>query len=159
MSWTTPKTWTAALVTVAEFNTHLRDNLLAILPAGPALTSVAHSGGNFTAGSGSWTVASGDQTTFAYVEIGKIMVVTFVLVNTSVSATPSDLRIAIPNSKTAARSMSAGMFAYNENGTAGVGPASVSGTTIFLYKTLAAPAWSTSTDTTSMQGTLVFEVS
>lgn len=27
MAWTTPKTWTAALVTVDEFNTHIRDNL------------------------------------------------------------------------------------------------------------------------------------
>lgn len=25
--WTTPKTWTAAVVTVAELNTHIRDNL------------------------------------------------------------------------------------------------------------------------------------
>lgn len=35
MAWTTPKTWTAALVTVAEFNTHIRDNLNA-LKAPPA---------------------------------------------------------------------------------------------------------------------------
>lgn len=27
MAWTTPKTWTAALVTVAELNAHVRDNL------------------------------------------------------------------------------------------------------------------------------------
>lgn len=26
MAWTTPKTWTAALVTVADLNTHIRDN-------------------------------------------------------------------------------------------------------------------------------------
>lgn len=28
MAWTTPQTWTAALVTVAEMNTHVRDNLM-----------------------------------------------------------------------------------------------------------------------------------
>ena len=48
MAWTTPNTWTAALVTVSQFNTYIRDNMLAIFPAGPAYTSVAHSAGNFT---------------------------------------------------------------------------------------------------------------
>lgn len=122
------------------------------------MTTVAHAGGNFTASSGSWTVASGDQSTFAYLEIGKLMIVTFDLATTSVSATPGELRIAIPNSRTAARTMSAGVFAYNENGTAGVGPAAVAGTTISLYKTLAGAAWATSTDTTRVQGTILFEI-
>ncbi len=27
MAWTTPKTWTAVVVTVADLNTHVRDNL------------------------------------------------------------------------------------------------------------------------------------
>src|SRR5687768_3517980 len=30
MAWTLPKTWTAVLVTVADLNTHIRDNLNAI---------------------------------------------------------------------------------------------------------------------------------
>ena len=27
MAWTNPKTWTAAVLTVADMNTHVRDNL------------------------------------------------------------------------------------------------------------------------------------
>lgn len=122
------------------------------------MTSVAHSSGNFTASSGSWTVDVGDQIAFAYAEIGKFMVVTFDLNTTSVSATPTDLRITIPNARTAARSMTGGMFAYNENGTAGTGLSAVNGTTIFLYKSLATPTWSTLSNLTRVQGTIIFEI-
>ena len=122
------------------------------------MTAVTYAGGNFTASSGSWTVDAGDQTTFAYAEIGKIMIVTFDIQTSSVSATPGNLAIAIPNGRTAARAMSAGTFAYNENGSAGVGPASVSGTSISLFKTLAGTAWSASTNTTRVQGTISFEI-
>lgn len=159
MAWTTPQTWTSALVTVSEFNTHIRDNLLALLPSGAGMTSVTHASGNFTASSGTWTVDSGDQTIFAYIQIGKMMTVTFDLQTTSVSATPAELRIAIPNSKTATRACSAGAFAYYNNATtAGTGNAVVSGTTIALYRDLAGTTWSAATNATRVQGTIVFEV-
>lgn len=57
MAWTTPKTWTAALVTVAEFNTHIRDNLLALLPSGTGTTSYTPTwaGGTVSIGNGTLT--------------------------------------------------------------------------------------------------------
>lgn len=160
MAYTTPRTWVAGeTVTASHLNTHVRDNLSAIVPNNTvALTTVAHSSGNFTASSGTWTVESGDHTLLAYVQIGKMMCVTFDLQTTSVSATPTELRIAIPNSKTAARTASAGMFAYNQNGTPGTGNAVASSTTLALYRDLAATAWSTATNTTRVQGTVWFEV-
>jgi microcystin-dependent protein len=32
MAWTTPRTWTLELVDATDFNTHIRDNLISVLP-------------------------------------------------------------------------------------------------------------------------------
>ncbi len=60
----------------------------------------AYNGGNFTAsGSMTWTVASGDISTYKYRIVGKSLLVQFYLFDTTVGGTPSTaLRIAIPNS-------------------------------------------------------------
>lgn len=57
MAWTTPNTWTAALVTVAQFNTYIRDNMLAILPSGTATTTYTPTwaGGSVSIGNGTLT--------------------------------------------------------------------------------------------------------
>ena len=57
MAWTTPQTWTAALVTVAEFNTHIRDNLLALLPNGTSTSTYTPTwaGGSVAIGNGTIT--------------------------------------------------------------------------------------------------------
>lgn len=124
------------------------------------MTAVSFNAANFTASTGSWTLVSGDQSTFSYLEIGKLMVVTFDLVTTTVSATPGELRIAIPNGRTAAIAMPAGAFAYNDNATTrGTGMASVAGSTISLFRDLAGLAWSAATDTTRVQGTILFAIS
>lgn len=47
-AWTNPKTWTAALVTVAEMNTHLRDNTLYLYQA--RVAGVVNIGGTVAAG-------------------------------------------------------------------------------------------------------------
>lgn len=68
------------------------------LPRFVNATTVAHSGSNFTASSGSWTVDSGDQKEFSYWVIGDVMTVTFSLEDTSFSGTPLEAYITIPGS-------------------------------------------------------------
>lgn len=54
MAWTTPATWAAALVTVSQFNTQIRDNLRALKnpPSGHSLVSARD---YVVAGAGAWT--------------------------------------------------------------------------------------------------------
>ncbi len=121
-------------------------------------TSVSFNAANFTASAGNWTLASGDQATFGYELRGKTLTVAYVLVTTTVSATPATLRITIPGGFTAARRT--GMpFAYYE-GTSGTGIAEVvaSGTTINLTKDIVGTAWATTTDNTYVEGVISFEV-
>ena len=100
---------------------------------GGAWSSVAFNAANFTGnGSMTWTVASGDQSTYAYVEIGKTMIVSFDILTTTVGGTPNPLlMIAIPNGRTAQKNINTS-FHYSDNGSVGTGLASVSagGTTI-----------------------------
>lgn len=127
---------------------------------GTAWTTVAHSAGNFTADTGSWTVASGDQSYFAYVEIGKTMIVSVVLVTTSVSGTPTNLRITVPNGRTIAGTH-AGNFPALNNGvaTTGMWQAAAGLTYIQLYRDLAAAAtWDNATNTTAMRFTATFQI-
>lgn len=126
-------------------------------------TTPAFDAGNFTASSGSWTVDSGEVTTYAYTLIGKTMIVAFFIQTTDVSATPAALRIAIPASKVATRRMSVkcsyqdASSTWVDTGTAEVLP---SGTFISVYKAAFGGAnWTTtSSDNTSVYGTLMFEV-
>lgn len=69
-----------------------------------AAVAVTYSAGNFTAsGSMTWTVDSGDQVKFAYVQRGKFVQFFVVLTLTTVGGTLSnELRIALPNGFTAA---------------------------------------------------------
>lgn len=76
MAWTAPRSWSVGEIpTAAEFNTHLRDNLLAAFPAGvtftsytPALTTFDLGSGTVTPNLGSTGVASG-----RYLQIGKLV--------------------------------------------------------------------------------------
>jgi hypothetical protein len=74
----------------------------------PAWTTPSFSAGDYTASeSMTWTVASGDVTTSAYSITGKRMTWAFQIDTTTVGGTPSnELRIAIPGSKTATKTMS-----------------------------------------------------
>ena len=121
-------------------------------------TAVAHAGGNFTAATGSWTVASGDQLTFGYSLVGKMLTVVFTIATSSVSATPASLRIAIPGGFTAAKQMY-NMCLIVDNGTRVVGEAQVAaaGTVIIIARYDAANL-ATATDTTSVVGQITFEV-
>lgn len=129
---------------------------------GTAWTTVAHSAGNFTAGgSQTWTVASGDQDTFKYVETGKRMRVSVSLVTTSVGGTPHpELRIAVPNGRTIA-SKCLGTFVGLNNSVAYVGTwqAAASGTYISLYLDSGfATNWAAATNTTQVHLSAEFEI-
>jgi hypothetical protein len=58
---------------------------------------VAFASGNFTANSGTWTVASADQKLYQYLKIGELLIVNFFLEDTSTgSGMGNELRIALP---------------------------------------------------------------
>ncbi len=122
--------------------------------AGVAWTAVTFSAGNFTANNAmTWTVASGDQTAFNYVEHGKTMHVSAYLVTTSVGGTPSSqLRITLPNGRTADKTTT-GSFAGTNNGTAFSGVwESVAGTTyIALFLDANSATWAASTNNTAVR--------
>jgi hypothetical protein len=122
--------------------------------------SVAFNAANFTASAGNWTLVSGDQATFAYTLIGKTMTVSFVLNTTTVSATPASVRIAIPGGFTSAK-VEAGMCRVNDNGTERIAlvTTSAAGSLLTITLTAAGVNFSSSTDNTSVQGQLTFEVS
>ena len=122
----------------------------------------AYNAGDFTASAGSWTVDSGDITTYAYNLVGKEMTVAFEIGNTDVSATPNTLRIAIPGGFTSAKRMRNLIQSVDAGAASTVGVAIVSagGTVIDLTKDLAATAWTTtSADNTGVFGEITFEVS
>jgi hypothetical protein len=125
-------------------------------------TPVTYSSGNFTASAGTWTVESGDQTTYAYTLIGNTMHVMVALENTSTSAgMTTELRVAIPSGKTATRLVEGTFRALdNANGTIGFWLVTVGGTTIRLFKTATGTDnWTSSaTNVTAVYGTMTFEV-
>lgn len=128
---------------------------------GGAWTNVTFAAGNFTgSGSMTWTVASGDVVSHKYVEIGKTMIVTLVVNTTTVGGTPSsELRLVIPNSRTAAGT-TYGSFSGKNNGSAMTGTWGVtSGNTyISFFVDASATNWTASTDLTSIFATVVVEI-
>lgn len=123
-------------------------------------TPVSFDAALYTAsGAMTWTVESADQATLAYALLGKTLVVSLVLANTTVAGTPStELRVAIPASLTAARAM-AMPVRIRDNGTWTTGEASVSadGTVIAIVRTDGA-AFSASSNATDVRGQIAFEV-
>jgi hypothetical protein len=106
-----------------------------------------------------WTVASGDQITFAYTLIGTTMVFSLQLDTTTVGGTPNvALQVAIPGGFTATKTM-AGPCYVIDNGVRGNGVWSVTATgsvvQIFLNS---AGNWAAATDTTYVKVTAAFEV-
>lgn len=123
-------------------------------------TAVAHSGGNFTAsGSMTWTVASGDQVTYAWAIVGKMLTVLFDIENSTVGGTPSTtLKIAIPGGFTAAKEVF-NPIRVTDNSTSSIGYCKVeaSATVIDCFKADTSN-WTASTDATFVQGQITFEV-
>jgi hypothetical protein len=127
-------------------------------------TTVAYASGNFTgSGSMTWTVDSGDQAAFRYRVVGKTMTVFFDIRTTTVAGTPStSLQIAIPGGYALANdNESFQMIRIFDNGTPAIGYAAVrnTGAGIQLQRTIdGSTNWSAATNTTSVQGTVDFQV-
>lgn len=127
---------------------------------GTAWTAVTYAGGNFTTDTGSWTVASGDQETYGYIEIGKTMHVRVRISNSTAASSPVQLRIAVPNGRTiAGATHCGGVFAFN-NGTIAAGAywQAVSGNSyIQIFRDLAANTWA-GTDNVYVWAVFTFEI-
>jgi len=121
-------------------------------------TTPAFAAGNFTSDSGTWVVAAGDVTTYAYKIVDKVMHLSFHIVTSTVTGTPGELRIAIPGSKVAAKSTRGLCQAYNGSWAAGAMSAAASGTYISLYSTAALGGWTAGTDDRVVAGSLSFEI-
>jgi hypothetical protein len=65
-----------------------------------ATQSVAYSAGNFSQDTGTWTVQSGDQTSYSYRLVGDTMWLNVTLQTTTVASSPTNLIIAVPGGKT-----------------------------------------------------------
>lgn len=124
-------------------------------------SSVTYAAGNFTASSGTWTVDSGDQLTYAYTLVGKTMTLSWAIQTTDVSA-GAVLRLAIPGSNTAAQTMYGIHRATDAGGTpvAALCRVLASGTYVELYADMNAGNWTiTAADNTTTQGQITFEIS
>lgn len=123
-------------------------------------TAVTYNAGDFTSNAGTWTVDAGDVTTFAYTIINKMMTVVFALTTTSTSGAGNSLQIAIPASKTAARSTynAVGVLIDNGNRTTGTVAVAASGTNILIQRTDIA-AFTDSVNATTVRGQITFEIS
>ena len=127
----------------------------------PPLTSPAFSAGNFTGNASmTVTVADGEDTTYAYTIIGKMMTVFFGLDLIDVGGTPDDyIQIAIPESKTATKTVYNGMGMVKDNNTIEDAWCRVvaAGTVIQVGKR-DETSWSASTALTSLHGQITFEI-
>lgn len=122
--------------------------------SGTLWTPIAHASGNFTADSGSWTVDSADQITFAYTYLHPGAVLVQVAVETtSVSATPTLLYIALPFT---ARYRTSGSVAGTDNGTRTALHLTIEAGAAFLSVRRADGAtWATATNTTAVNGQII----
>jgi hypothetical protein len=149
----TAGTWTGTTIAVANGGTGLTTT---------AWITPAYAGGNFTGnGSMTWTVDSGDVTTNAYIQIGKLITYSIYLVNTSVGGTPNTaLQIVIPSSQTAKKTMMS-LCRISDSGAAftpGLISVTASGSVIQITKMDGSSNWSASTNATLIMGQLTFEV-
>ena len=124
-------------------------------------TSVTFAAGNFTgSGAMTWTLDSADQTTLAYMLVGKTLWVSFNLGNTTVGGTVNiSLQIAIPGGFTATKQMVAPILISDNGGTQVAGYAVVvaSGNNILCRK-MDNANWTLATNTTNVSGLIAFEV-
>lgn len=123
-------------------------------------TSPAYSGASFTAATGTWTVDAVDVTTLAYSYRGKTMLVAWTIAGTDVSAAATSLRIAIPDGKTAAKTMYTNCVISDAGAATTACEANVTaaGTTISIAKIGGAAFTITSADNTAARGQIEFEI-
>lgn len=121
-------------------------------------TAVTFAAGNFTASTGDWTLTSGDVTSYTYTIIGNTMTIVLDVATTTVSATPSELRFAIPGGATAAAN-AVGQLQYDDNGGGWKNDGhcvAVSGQGYVACYAANLAAWSAATNTTKIRATVTF---
>lgn len=137
------------------------------IPAATALTntwtSVAYNAANFTGGGGmTWGVDSGDQITFKYNVIGKLLTVIFYFSGTDVTApVGTDLRVTIPGGYTAASNVRSSSLWYNDAPTEGTGLIVIGAGNTYMqfYKSNSGLNWTaTAADNTAVAGSITFEI-
>lgn len=126
-------------------------------------TSVAYNAANFTGSGGmAWGVDSGDQITFKYNVIGKLMTVIFYFSGTDVTApVGTDLRVVIPGGFTAASNVRSASLWYNDAPSEGVGLIVIGAGNTYMqfYKANSGSNWTaTATDNTTVSGAITFEI-
>jgi len=124
----------------------------------------AFNAADFTASAGNWTVAAGDVLYLKYTLIGKTMMVAFDIQTTTLSGTPTNLRIAIPGGFSVAAGVDVRMpgQAIDNGGAAAIAMIRVvAGTSyISIFKDYAATGtFAVATDNTGVRGVVMFEVS
>src|SRR4026209_114580 len=118
----------------------------------------AYAGTDYTAATGTWTVDSGDVIELRYWLKGRTLFVKVWLLTTSVSATPAELRRAIPGGFTVAGNDTiTPLQVANAGGGAAVGMVSV-GATIAFYSSIGGAGWSAATNNASVNGKFFCEV-
>ena len=126
-----------------------------------AWTTPAFDAASFTAsGSMTWTVEAGDVATYAYQIAGKIMIVMFRIITSTIGGTPSNaLHIKIPASKTATKPTLNLCSILDTGWTAGLAEVLAGGTVIKIYPDAAFSAnWTTGTNDKYVQGQITFEI-
>lgn len=129
-----------------------------------AFITPAFSAGDYTAGgTQTWTLASGDVSSFAYLLEGKALTLQWSLINTTIGGTPdADLRRVLPNSFTVAATCGS-FYSFNNAGTTGVGEIlfSTSANTLMTFRRAILSGgtnWTGGTDNSDMRGMAKVEV-
>ncbi len=121
---------------------------------------VPHAAGDFTGnGAMTWTVQSGDLTTFAYVEMGKLMLIALTVATSSVGGVANTtLQVALPAGRVAARAMTTPAW-ISDNGTPAIGVVRVTaGGSVLAIQTAAGANWTASANATGVECSLAIEV-
>jgi hypothetical protein len=126
-----------------------------------AWISTTFASGDYTAATGTWTVASGDVTTNAYRLSGRTFTIGLNITNTENSATTAGLRVAIPLGMTATKAIASYMRVGNDGGSA-VAPGFVrvqaSATNIEIFPTAGGGSFTGPDTGVFVQGSMSFEV-
>jgi hypothetical protein len=125
------------------------------------IVAVPYAAGNFTASTGAWTVEAADQIVYRYARVGKLVFVTFNLMNTSVSVATTYLQILLPIAgPPAGISNARGMLVYRDAGgtqeQVGAVLAQAGNQNLFLEKQ-GLVQWAVAANNTSVTGSIWYE--
>ena len=158
MAWTNTTTFVAGnTLTAAQMNTYVGGNTNAVSQFNSRTFSSTYYSAN---GAMTWTLTSGDVNSEVLIEAQELMIMAFDYVTSSVGGTPNTaLQIQIPNGRVC-QANTLGTTLYSDAGgalTQGYCSANATGTTINLFKAAAAN-WTTSTNNTSITGTIIIPI-